>query len=105
MGVILNMKNKKVIISILGIRPDIIRCSELIKKFDEEFNHILVWSGQHYDSSLFTIFFEEFGLRVPDYNLKLGLEFKTHHTLSGMVGSRVVDLLDKENIKPDAFFS
>lgn len=94
----------KTIVSVLGIRPDIIRCSELIRKFDKEFNHILVWTGQHYDRNLFSIFFEELGIRLPNYDLKMGLEFKTHHALSGMAGSKIIDMITSENIKPDAFF-
>ena len=94
----------KTVVSILGIRPDLIRCSEIIKKFDKEFNHTLVWSGQHFDYMLSDIFFNELEIRRSDYDLQMGKEFKTHHSLSGMIGSKVIDLMESEKIKPDAFF-
>ena len=47
------MKN---IITISGIRPDFIRMSSIFKKLDENFNHILIHTGQHYDELLSNIF-------------------------------------------------
>lgn len=52
--------------TIVGTRPEIIRLSETIKKLDEEFDHVLVHTGQNYDYELNGIFFEELGLRKPD---------------------------------------
>lgn len=57
------------IMTILGTRPEIIRLSEVIKKLDKECDHILVHTGQNYDYELNGIFFEELGLRKPDYFL------------------------------------
>lgn len=98
------MRVKKLIVSILGIRPDLIRCSEIIRRFDEEFDHILIWTGQHFDQLLSDVFFQDLKIRRPDYDLNMGKEFTTHHSLSGMIGSKVIELLEKEKIKPDAFF-
>ena len=55
--------------TILGTRPEIIRLSEVIKKLDKECEHILVHTGQNYDYELNGVFFEELGLRKPDYFL------------------------------------
>lgn len=57
------------IITIAGTRPELIRLSVLIKKLDSLLgeDHTLVWTGQNYDPLLSDIFFEELGIRKPDY--------------------------------------
>ena len=55
--------------TIIGTRPEIIRLSEVIKKCDRYFDQILVHTGQNYDYTLNQIFFEDLGLREPDYYL------------------------------------
>lgn len=62
------MKRLKVM-TILGTRPEIIRLSEVLKKCDRYFDHILVHTGQNYDYTLNQVFFVELGLREPDYYL------------------------------------
>jgi UDP-N-acetylglucosamine 2-epimerase len=57
------------VVTILGTRPEIIRLSCLIPKLDRHCNHILVHTGQNNDPNLSDIFFEELGLRSPDYYL------------------------------------
>jgi UDP-N-acetylglucosamine 2-epimerase len=57
------------LMTIIGTRPEIIRLSEVIKKADTYFNHVLVHTGQNYDYTLNQIFFEDLGLRQPDYYL------------------------------------
>ena len=64
--------NKKIkVATIIGTRPEIIRLSQVIKALDrdEEIEHILIHTGQNYDYELNQIFFEELGLRKPDYYL------------------------------------
>lgn len=58
------------LMTIIGTRPEIIRLSEVIKKCDKYFDQILVHTGQNYDYSLNQIFFEDLGIRMPDYYLK-----------------------------------
>ncbi|MDZ5473317.1 UDP-N-acetylglucosamine 2-epimerase (non-hydrolyzing) [Bacillus sp. 31A1R] len=62
------MKKLKVM-TIVGTRPEIIRLSEVIKACDRYFNHVLVHTGQNWDYTLNDIFFEELGLKQPDYFL------------------------------------
>ncbi len=62
------MKKLK-LMTILGTRPEIIRLSETIKCCDRYFNQILVHTGQNYDYTLNQVFFEDLGLRAPDYYL------------------------------------
>ena len=59
----------KTVMTVSGIRPDFIRMSAIFKKLDENFNHILVHTGQHYDKLLSGVFFEELEIRKPDYFL------------------------------------
>ena len=57
------------LMTIVGTRPEIIRLSEVIKCCDKYFDHLLVHTGQNYDYRLNGIFFEDLGLRQPDYYL------------------------------------
>lgn len=57
------------LMTILGTRPEIIKMSEIIKKCDRYFDHILVHTGQNYDYTLNEVFFKDLGLRKPDYYL------------------------------------
>lgn len=63
------MHNKLKLMTIVGTRPEIIKMSETIKLCDQVFDHVLVHTGQNYDYELNQIFFEELGLREPDYYL------------------------------------
>lgn len=92
------MANKLKVMTILGTRPEIIRLAETIKACDKYFNHILVHTGQNYDYELNQIFFEELGLRVPDYYLDCA--GKTLGETMGNVIAKAYDLILKE--KPDA---
>ena len=56
--------------TIVGTRPEIIRLSEIIKCCDKYFEQILVHTGQNYDYTLNQIFFDDLGLRAPDYYLE-----------------------------------
>ncbi|WP_320164465.1 non-hydrolyzing UDP-N-acetylglucosamine 2-epimerase [uncultured Trichococcus sp.] len=64
------MKKLK-LMTIVGTRPEIIKLSEVIKKSDKYFEHILVHSGQNYDYSLNQVFFEDLGIREPDHYLNV----------------------------------
>ncbi|MCE4047787.1 MULTISPECIES: UDP-N-acetylglucosamine 2-epimerase (non-hydrolyzing) [Bacillaceae] len=58
------------VLTILGTRPEIIRLSLIIGKLDQLADkHILVHTGQNFTSSLSEIFFQEMGIRKPDYVL------------------------------------
>ena len=57
------------LMSIIGTRPEIIRLSATIECCDRYFDQILVHTGQNYDYSLNQVFFDDLGLRAPDYYL------------------------------------
>jgi UDP-N-acetylglucosamine 2-epimerase len=62
------MKKLKVM-SIVGTRPEIIRLSRVLARLDEHCEHILVHTGQNYDYELNQLFFDDLGIRQPDYFL------------------------------------
>lgn len=61
--------HKLKLMTIVGTRPEIIKLSEVIKKCDIYFEHILVHTEQNYDYTLNEVFFVELGLREPDFYL------------------------------------
>ena len=64
----MNMKQMKVV-TVVGTRPEIIRLSRVMAALDEHCEHILVHTGQNYDYELNQIFFDDLGIRKPDYFL------------------------------------
>ena len=61
--------DKLKIMTVAGTRPELIRLSEIIKKADLYFEHTFVHTGQNYDARLNDIFYEDLGIRRPDYYL------------------------------------
>ncbi len=62
------MKKLKVM-SVVGTRPEIIRLSRVLAELDEHCDHVLVHTGQNYDYELNQVFFDDLGVRKPDYFL------------------------------------
>lgn len=60
---------KRKILTVIGIRPDIIRLSLIIKELDKYFNQVTVDTGQHWDYNLNKVMYEELGLDEPTYRL------------------------------------
>lgn len=91
----------KTVVTVTGIRPDFIRMSRIFKKLDENFNHVLIHTGQHYDKMLSDVFFNELEIRKPDYNLKIGGIGKEHFHQTAEVSIKIIELIRNENIKSD----
>ena len=91
------MKKLKVV-TIVGTRPEIIRLSSIIKKFDDIFDHKLVHTGQNYDFELNEIFFSDLNLKKPDYFLDAASDTATK-TIGNVIGL-TDDVLKNES--PDA---
>jgi len=90
--------SKLKVATIVGTRPEIIRLSETIKACDKFFNHILVHTGQNWDYTLNQVFFDELGLRAPDYYLS---------AVGNNLGETIGNIIAKSyeilvSIKPDA---
>ncbi len=86
------------LMTIIGTRPEIIRLSETIKCADKYFDQILVHTGQNYDYNLNQVFFEDLGLREPNYYLNaVGKDLG--ETIGNII-AKSYELMVKE--KPDA---
>jgi UDP-N-acetylglucosamine 2-epimerase (non-hydrolysing) len=92
------MKKMKVM-TIVGTRPEIIKLCRVIHELDKHTEHILVHSGQNYDYELNEIFFQQLGIRKPDYFLNAVGE-NAAHTIGNVISS-ADDLLAK--VCPKAF--
>ena len=84
--------------SVVGTRPEIIRLSRVLAKLDEHCEHILVHTGQNYDFELNEVFFNDLGVRKPDYFLDAA--GKNAAETIGQVIIKVDQAL--EEIQPDA---
>jgi UDP-N-acetylglucosamine 2-epimerase (non-hydrolysing) len=62
------MKKLKVV-SVVGTRPEVIRLSRVLALLDEHCEHVLIHTGQNYDFELNQVFFDDLGVRKPDYFL------------------------------------
>lgn len=56
--------------SFVGTRPELIKMSRVIAEFDQHTNHVLVHTGQNYDYELNQVFFDDLGIRKPNYFLE-----------------------------------
>ncbi|WP_447952005.1 non-hydrolyzing UDP-N-acetylglucosamine 2-epimerase [Chryseobacterium koreense] len=94
------MKKLKVM-TVVGTRPEIIRLARVLTALDhsEAVEHVIVHTGQNYDYELNQIFFEDLGLRKPDYFLDAA--GKTATETVGNILIKIDPLL--EELKPDAF--
>ena len=90
--------NKLKLMTIVGTRPEIIKMSEIMKKCDKYFEHILVHTGQNYDHTLNEVFFKDLGLRTPDYYL--GVVGESLGQTMGNIIAHSYELMTK--VKPDA---
>lgn len=90
--------SKLKLMTIVGTRPEIIRLAAVIKKCDVYFEQILVHTGQNYDYNLNQVFFEDLGLRAPDYYLE---------AVGADLGETIGNIIAKSyklmtEVKPDA---
>ena len=86
------------LMTIIGTRPEIIRLSATIKCCDRYFEQILVHTGQNYDYTLNQVFFDDLGLRAPDYYLD---------AVGDDLGATIGNIIEKSyklmvRVRPDA---
>ena len=93
------MKKLK-IVSVVGTRPEIIRLSRVLARLDEYCEHILIHTGQNYDYELNQIFFDDLGVRKPDYFLNCA----TNSTSSANTIGNLITSVDQvlADVKPEA---
>lgn len=95
------MKDKLKVMTVVGTRPEIIRLSRVMAKLDEfdAIEHIIVHTGQNYDYELNQIFFDDLGIRKPDFFLNAAGATATETI--GQILIKIDPLLESE--QPDAF--
>ncbi|MBU3538256.1 non-hydrolyzing UDP-N-acetylglucosamine 2-epimerase [Polynucleobacter sp. UK-Gri1-W3] len=86
------------VMTIVGTRPELIKMSRAIAEFDLHTKHVLVHTGQNYDYELNQLFFEDLGIRKPDYFLEV---------VGGNAAQTIARVIEKsdevmESEKPDA---
>lgn len=86
------------VMTIVGTRPELIKMSRVIAEFDENTNHILVHSGQNFDFELNQVFFDDLGIRKPDYFLA-AIGNNGAQTIARVI-EKADDVLEKE--QPEA---
>ena len=82
------------IVTVVGARPQFVKAAAVSRVLRKEHTEILVHTGQHYDSNMSDIFFEELQIPRPDYNLGVGSGSHARQTAAMMVG--IEDILLKE---------
>lgn len=87
------------IVTVIGARPQFIKAAPVSKEIakDAKLQEIIVHTGQHYDSGMSKIFFNELEIPEPDYNLDVGSA--SHAVQTGKIMKRLEEVLIKE--KPD----
>ncbi|MFJ9450889.1 non-hydrolyzing UDP-N-acetylglucosamine 2-epimerase [Herbaspirillum sp. NPDC101397] len=86
------------VMTIVGTRPELIKMSRVIAEFDKFTEHVLVHSGQNFDYELNQVFFEDLGIRKPDYFLDAAGE-NAAKTIANVIEKSDVVM---EQVKPDA---
>ncbi|GJD48523.1 UDP-2,3-diacetamido-2,3-dideoxy-D-glucuronate 2-epimerase [Methylobacterium crusticola] len=86
------------IMTLVGTRPELIKMSRVIAVLDATFEHLLVHTGQNYDYELNQVFFEDLGIRKPDFFLEAAGEHAIATIATVMV--RAHALLERE--RPEA---
>ena len=89
---------KMKVMTVVGTRPELIKLAAVIKELDKHTNHIFVHTGQNYDYELNGVFFENLGLRKPNYFLEVAGD--TASITVANVITKTDELLEKE--QPEA---
>jgi len=85
------------IVSVIGTRPNFIKCTPVSREIRKEHKEILVHTGQHYDYEMNKVFFDELGIPEPDFHLGVGSGYQGRQT--GKMLGKIEEVLLQ--VKPD----
>ncbi|MGD9672537.1 MAG: non-hydrolyzing UDP-N-acetylglucosamine 2-epimerase [Candidatus Nitrosocosmicus sp.] len=83
------------VISIVGARPNFVKLASICKNFPKRLNHLIIHTGQHYDFEMSEIFFKNFKIPKPNYNLEVGQGTRADQV--GKMIQKIEIVLLKEN--------
>ncbi len=85
------------ILTILGARPQFIKAGSVSRKLAEynDIQEIIIHTGQHYDTNMSAVFFEQMQIPQPDYFLEV--RAKTHGSMTGQMMQKIEEIALKEN--------
>ncbi|MDJ0645256.1 MAG: UDP-N-acetylglucosamine 2-epimerase (non-hydrolyzing) [Flavobacteriaceae bacterium] len=86
----------KKIVTIVGARPQLVKAavlSRIISKYNQ-FEEIIVHTGQHFDTNMSGVFFNEMQIPKPKYNL--GISGLNHGAMTGQMLEKIEEVLQKE---------
>lgn len=83
------------IVSVVGARPQFIKCAPVSRELRKEHEEVLVHTGQHYDPGMSAVFFSELHIPAPDYHLGIGSG--SHGSQTGEMLARIEEILEKED--------
>ena len=86
------------VVTVVGTRPQFIKASPLSRALRKTHHELLVYTGQHYDHQLYTVFFDELGIPNPDYSLGVGSGTHAYQTAEVLKGLERVLLKEKPDI-------
>ena len=82
-------RQNMIIASVVGASPNIIKMAPIHKKLMNHANHLIIHTGRHYDYQMSEVFFKEFNLPEPNFNLEVG---------SGTANYQMILRLEKTHI-------
>jgi UDP-GlcNAc3NAcA epimerase len=89
----------KTILSIIGARPQFIKHAPMQLALQNEFNSLTIHTGQHYDKNMSDVFFDELGMRTPDFQLDIGGS-KPQGEQTGIMMAKIEEICNQ--LLPDA---
>ncbi|HEV2975265.1 MAG TPA: UDP-N-acetylglucosamine 2-epimerase (non-hydrolyzing) [Solirubrobacteraceae bacterium] len=95
------MNERWKILSVVGTRPNFMKVAPIVAALaqrDEQFEHVLVHTGQHYDRAMSEIFLEELGVGEPDHRLGVGSGTHAQQTAAAMERIEAVLLAERPDL-------